>query len=78
MHRIFTELTKLYDLVSLLVVGTKEVLTLEEAARYLGVSKSHLYKLTSTRKIPHYRPGNKLIFFNRKELEQWITKNQIT
>ena len=33
---------------------TKEVLTSDEAARYMGISKSYLYKLTMRQQIPHY------------------------
>lgn len=51
----------------------KEVLTSDEAARYLGVSKSCLYKWTMDRQIPHYKsPTGKLCFFNRKEIESWM------
>ena len=31
---------------------TKEVLTADEAAKYMGVSKSYLYKLTGKQEIP--------------------------
>jgi hypothetical protein len=31
-----------------LLIGTKEVLTFDEAAIYTGLSKSYLYKLTSS------------------------------
>ena len=51
---------------------TKEVLTSDEAARYMGISKSYLYKLTMLRKIPHYKPMGKMCYFNRMELEQWL------
>jgi len=51
----------------------KEVLTSEEAAKYLGVSMSCLYKWTMSRQIPHYKsPSGKLCFFNRKEIEAWM------
>lgn len=53
-------------------VLTKQILSLEEAAIYMSVSKSYLYKLTSKREIPFYRPGAKLIFFKREELDAWI------
>ena len=37
----------------------KTVLNFNEAAKYLDVSPSHLYKLTSTKHIPHFCPqGN--------------------
>lgn len=51
---------------------TKEVLTSDEAARYLGVSKSCLYKWTMARAIPHYKPNGKMCYFNRKEIEAWM------
>lgn len=34
----------------------KEILSLREACIYLCISQSHMYKLTSSRKIPHYSP----------------------
>jgi excisionase family DNA binding protein len=51
----------------------KEVLTLREAAQYMGVSESHVYFLTSSRKIPHFKsPTGKMIYFNREELIKWL------
>lgn len=49
---------------------TKEVLTSEEAARYMGISRSYLYKLTMRGEIPHFKPMGKMCYFNRKELEE--------
>lgn len=54
----------------------KEVLTLAEASQMTGISKSHLYKNTSSRSIPFYKPSKKLIFFRRSEIEDWITKER--
>ena len=56
---------------------TKEVLTSDEAAKYLGISKSYLYKLTMQQKIPHYKPMGKMCYFNRQELEAWLQANRI-
>lgn len=56
-------------------LNTKEVLTPEEAATYMGVSKSWLYKRTCAGDVPYYKPFGKLNFFNRKELEQWLQQN---
>ncbi len=59
---------------------TKEVLTMDEAARYCGVKKSYLYKLTMQKNggsdIPHYKAG-KMIYFNRKELEGWLQRVRV-
>jgi excisionase family DNA binding protein len=55
----------------------KEVLSFEEARIYLdNISSSYLYKLTSARKIPHYCPTGKLIYFKRSELEEWVFSNR--
>jgi excisionase family DNA binding protein len=49
----------------------KQVMTFNETAQYLGVSKSYLYKLTSTQRIPHYKPTGKRICFDLNELNEW-------
>jgi len=54
----------------------KEVLNFTEAAVYLEVSHSHLYKLTSSGSIPAYKPNGKKLYFNRKELESWLLSNK--
>lgn len=59
------------------IYATKEVLTSDEAARYLGVSMSYLYKLTMRREIPHYKPMGKKCYFNRQELEMWLQSNRV-
>jgi len=53
------------------------LMTVDEACKFLDCSKSHLYKLTSTKKIPHYKPNGKTIFFSKHQLCAWITKNPV-
>ncbi|MCI2228282.1 helix-turn-helix domain-containing protein [Polaribacter sp. MSW13] len=55
----------------------KKVLNFNETCKYLELSQSHLYKLTSTGAIPHYKPNGKKIYFNRPELDQWLLRNKI-
>lgn len=55
----------------------KNVLNFNEACKYLELSQSHLYKLTSTGAIPHYKPNGKKLYFNRAELEQWLLRNRM-
>lgn len=54
----------------------KTVLTLNEASKYLNISESHLYKLTSTRQIPHFCPQGKKLYFRREELDEWLQRNR--
>ena len=72
------DLRKVADLITANIISTqKEVLTSEEAARYMGVSRSSLYKLTMNRQVPHYKPNGKCCYFNRLELEGWLQTNRV-
>ena len=65
-------------------VGAKDVLTFEQAHKYLGISPSQLYKLTHARAIAAYKPGGKLLYFRRADLDGWVlnarvkTKKELT
>ena len=54
----------------------KEVLTLEEAAAFMGISKSSLYKMTHKHERPFYRPNGKLIYFEKSELLKWMRQSR--
>ena len=58
------------------VGSPKEVLTSDEAAAYLGISKSALYKLTMGRKIPFYKSA-KLSYFAGQEIIDWMKSNRV-
>lgn len=58
------------------LLAAKNVLTFDDVALLTGLSKSHLYKLTSTRQIPYYKPSGKNIYFDRKEIEDWLRQNR--
>lgn len=50
----------------------QQPLNIEEAADFLDLSVSHIYKLTSTGQIPHYQPGGKRIYFLIEDLLGYI------
>lgn len=54
----------------------KEFLTIDEAADFLRISKSLLYKLTRTKEIPTYKPNGKNIYIHRNDLNRWISQNK--
>ena len=60
-----------------MILSQKNVLTLPEAALYMGISKSDLYKRTHSRTIPHFKPRQKMIYFDRVELENYLKQNPI-
>jgi len=56
----------------------KRVMTVEEAAAYLGVAKSLLTTWAGVRDIPHSKsqPGN-IIYFDREKLIEWALKHEV-
>ena len=56
--------------------GAKTILTLEQVAKYTNYSKSYIYKLTSRREIPCYKPNGKQLYFKRTEIDEWLLTNR--
>jgi excisionase family DNA binding protein len=50
---------------------------LEGAAAYLGISKSHLYQLTSRGQIGHYKPAGKKLYFDKADLDEYLRRNRV-
>ena len=63
--------------VEVINIDQKAVLTTDETARYMGISKAHLYTLTMKKLIPHYKPMGKVIYFLRSEVESWLQGNRV-
>ncbi|MGB1032733.1 MAG: helix-turn-helix domain-containing protein [Flavobacteriales bacterium] len=53
----------------------KEFLNISEVSKIIGLEESTIYGLTSKRKIPHYKPGKKLMF-KRSEILSWIESSR--
>ena len=56
----------------------KTILNIKSLSTYLGVSTSTIYKWTSNKEIPHFKPTGKRIFFNKEEIDQWILSSRVT
>jgi excisionase family DNA binding protein len=54
----------------------KPVLNFIEGCRYLNLSESYVYKLTSAKQIPHFCPLGKKIYFKREDLDDWLLRNR--
>lgn len=59
------------------LLAAKNMLNLDDASFLTGLSKSYIYKLTCSQQIPHYKPNGKHIYFDRKEIEDWLKQNRI-
>lgn len=61
----------------LTLLSAKNVLCFDDVVLLTGLSKSHLYKMTCSHKVPHYKPNGKQIYFDRLEIEDWMKQNRI-
>ena len=52
---------------------TNDLLNVDEAAAFLGITKATLYLKTSRKEVPFSRvPGTKKLWFSRERLINWI------
>ena len=71
-ERRIAELQERVNRLENLCYAAKEILNLEEAATFLGIAKSTLYKMTHLNQLPYFKPSGKLIFFEKKKLIEWV------
>ena len=57
--------------------GEDRPLTLMEAAVYLDISPSYLYKLTASQRIPHFKPHGKRVYFLRSDLNDYLLQGRV-
>ena len=78
LQRQIEKLQKRMEAVEDILDNAKEVLTVEEASRFMDIARSSLYKMTSDRSIPFYRPNGKMIYFEKADILAWIRQNRVT
>lgn len=49
----------------------KDLLTIKQASDYLKLSTENLYRMTSKKIIPHFKPSKNLLF-DKNELDAWL------
>lgn len=58
------------------IVGVNHPMDIKELSAYLKISKSAIYKMTSSNDIPHYKSGKRL-YFKKSEIDEWVFSNRI-
>lgn len=53
----------------------KEIFTVKDFSKISGMSEGHIHRLTRNKKIPHSKPGGKLIFFTRENIINFLLSN---
>ena len=59
------------------LLAQKTVLNFDDFCRYVGISKSYGYKLTSGRSVPHSCPNGKTLFFEKAQVDSWLLQNPV-
>jgi excisionase family DNA binding protein len=59
-----------------LSLAVKTIMSTEEAAEFLNMKTSYLYKLTADKKIRFFCPLGKLNYFQRSDLEAFLLRNE--
>lgn len=77
MERKLQKLTEQLDRIERITLScNKVVLNMDDVSILTGISKSRLYRLTSTKSIPHYKPkGRRAVYFKRTEIENWLLQD---
>ena len=55
---------------------SEQLMDLEEACKFLGKKSSTIYSMTSERKIPFMKRGNKL-YFLKSDLLEWVKSGRL-
>jgi excisionase family DNA binding protein len=76
MDEIIIRLQKLESLIIEQNLANKQILNFNEASKYLELSHSHLYKLTSASSITFYKPTGKKLYFKREDLDNFRLRNR--
>ena len=77
LQRQIEELQKRMDAVEDSLDKAKDVLSVEEAARFMDIARSALYRMTYDRSIPVYRRSGKMIYFEKADILEWIRKSRV-
>ncbi|UYW01824.1 helix-turn-helix domain-containing protein [Flavobacterium agricola] len=69
-------LEKLDYLEELILNNKKQILSVADLEKYTGFKKSSIYQLVHYNKIPYSKPNGKQLFFQKSEIDDWLTKNK--
>jgi len=59
-------------------IDVNEYMNVSELSKFLKMSASHIYSLTSTKKIPHIKLLGKKILFDRSEINNWLKSKSVS
>jgi len=55
-----------------------QYLSVSELSDMLKISQSHIYTLTSTKRIPYIKLLNKKLLFDKNEIQNWLISKKVS
>lgn len=55
-----------------------DYMDINEVSKLFKISVSHIYTLTSNKKIPHIKLLGKKLLFDRKEINEWLKSKKVS
>lgn len=77
MNKLIGLLEKVVMLLQEQELSKKQLMSVKEAASYLNLDEQTLYNFNRDKKIPHYKPNGKKVYYKRDELDDWVFQNRI-
>lgn len=71
-------LTKLEEIRRYTLLSVKEMLTVDEAACFTGLSTNTLRHYAEDGRLPFYKPFGKLIYFRKSELDAALRNGRVS
>ncbi len=62
--------------INTILAANRVVYNADQAADYLGLAKSYLYKLTCNGVLSFSKPGGKKMYFSREDLDKYLLSNK--
>lgn len=59
------------------IMAAKSVLTVSEAALFMGVTEQTVRNQVRRKEIPAYKPNHNKLYFKKSELEDWMLTNRV-
>jgi len=59
-------------------IDVHQYMNVTELSKLLKMSTSHIYSLTSTKKIPHIKLLGKKILFEKSEINNWLKSKSVS
>ena len=58
-------------------MSDKQLITYQEAARFLGLPRGTLYAMVHQNRVPHIRLGRRLVRFDQEQLREFVDAHRI-